>query len=575
MKDFDVAIVGGGPAGSTCGSLLRKYAPNLNVLILEREFFPRDHVGESQLPPIGKILDEMGCWDKIEAAQFPIKIGATYRWGQTDDLWDFELYPAAHFKDEPRPAKYEGQRQRTAFQVDRAKYDQILLDHAESLGCEVRQGTKVGEILHSDGQVDGLKLADCTTVKARYYIDATGSSGFLRRALNVPIEQPTSLQNVAFWDYWTDAEWAITIGKGGTRVQVMSIGYGWIWFIPISPTRTSIGLVVPAQYYKERKISPSELYAEALQKDPMIRDLIKHAKAEGPVHSTKDWSYVASQMAGPNWFLAGESGGFADPILAAGMTMAHAAGREAAYTIAALDAGELDRNWLFEQYTEQQRTRVIQHIRFADFWYAANGCFTDLKEFTREIAKDAGLELDANQAFQWLGTGGFVSENVGNGVAGFPLGAVKDTVELMLGQRAQLETPDYNVLKLNLDGAERVSFARYREGQIIPEERYVRDGKMLPLNGIYRLLIDLISQRGAIDFVVKSMIDQLIQKRVCRSTETALEYGMGYLEAMVRDKWVIGEFIEGGPRLNYDLPRFASSIRPNKDMRVFETAGTP
>jgi hypothetical protein len=320
-------------------------------------------------------------------------------------------------------------------------------------------------------------------------------------------------------------------------------------------------------------MSPADLYAEAMQKDPMIRDLIKNAKPEGPVQSTKDWSYVAKQMAGSNWFLAGESGGFADPILAAGMTMAHAAGREAAYTIRALDAGQQDSQWLLDQYTEQQRTRVIQHIRFADFWYSANGCFTDLKEFTREIAKDAGLELDANQAFQWLGTGGFVSENVGNGVAGFPLGAVKDTVELMLGQRAQLETPDYNVLTLNLDGAERVTYARYRDGQILAEERFVRDGKMLPLNGIYRLLIDLISQRGAIDFVVKSMIDELINKRVCRSTETALEYGMSYLEAMVRDKWVTGEFIPGGPKLNYDLPRFASSIHPNTDMRNFDPVG--
>lgn len=80
-EHYDVAIVGGGPAGSTLGALLKKYHPDLGVTILEREQFPREHVGESQLPPIGKILDEMGCWDKVEAANFPIKIGATYRWG--------------------------------------------------------------------------------------------------------------------------------------------------------------------------------------------------------------------------------------------------------------------------------------------------------------------------------------------------------------------------------------------------------------------------------------------------------------------------------------------------------------
>jgi N-acetyl-anhydromuramyl-L-alanine amidase AmpD len=82
----DVIFIGGGPAGSTGSCLLKKYKPDMDVLVLEREKFPREHVGESQLPPISAILDEMGCWDKVEAADFPIKIGATYRWGNTTDL---------------------------------------------------------------------------------------------------------------------------------------------------------------------------------------------------------------------------------------------------------------------------------------------------------------------------------------------------------------------------------------------------------------------------------------------------------------------------------------------------------
>ncbi|WP_426559817.1 tryptophan 7-halogenase [Dapis sp. BLCC M172] len=115
---YDVVIIGGGPAGSTAGTFLKKYAPNLQVLILEKEKFPRDHVGESQLPGISDILAEMGCWDKVETANFPIKIGATYRWGKDPELWDFDFIPVAEFKDEPRPAKYEKQRKITAFQVD-------------------------------------------------------------------------------------------------------------------------------------------------------------------------------------------------------------------------------------------------------------------------------------------------------------------------------------------------------------------------------------------------------------------------------------------------------------------------
>src|ERR1700733_9422051 len=123
MAMYDVVIIGGGPGGSTCGTLIKKYCPSLKVLILEREVFPRDHIGESQLPLIGNILAEMGVWDKVEAANFPVKIGATYRWGNDSTLWDFHFLPRGEFEDEPRPANYEGQRRLTAFQVDRAIYD--------------------------------------------------------------------------------------------------------------------------------------------------------------------------------------------------------------------------------------------------------------------------------------------------------------------------------------------------------------------------------------------------------------------------------------------------------------------
>src|SRR5690349_14340026 len=217
---YDVAIVGGGPGGSSTGIFLKKYKPELKVLILEREQFPRDHIGESQLPYISHVLEEMGCWDKVEAANFPIKIGATFRWGNTEDLWDFEFFPAKEFKDEPRPAKFKGQRKSTAFQVDRAIYDEILLDHAAEMGCEVREETGVDKILKEGDRVTGLVLENGETVTARYYIDASGNSAIIRRAMGVKVEEPSHLKNVAFWDYWQNADWAVEIGTGGTRIQV-------------------------------------------------------------------------------------------------------------------------------------------------------------------------------------------------------------------------------------------------------------------------------------------------------------------------------------------------------------------
>ncbi|MFG0314624.1 MAG: NAD(P)/FAD-dependent oxidoreductase, partial [Phycisphaerales bacterium] len=143
----DVVIIGGGPGGSTTGSLIQKYMPDLTVTIIERERFPRDHVGESQLPLISRVLNEMGCWEKCEAANFPIKVGATYRWGSSDALWDFNFVNPDQLEGQARPGQYEGVRLNTAWQVDRAVYDQILLDHASELGCEVHQESQVCRVV--------------------------------------------------------------------------------------------------------------------------------------------------------------------------------------------------------------------------------------------------------------------------------------------------------------------------------------------------------------------------------------------------------------------------------------------
>ncbi len=186
-NEYNVVIVGGGPAGSTAGCLLKKYMPNLSVLILEKAKFPRDHVGESQLPMIGRVLREMGCWEKCEAADFPIKVGATYRWGNSDELWDFNFVDPEQVEELTRPGNYEGPRVSTAWQVDRAVYDEILLDHAQEMGCVVRQESQVTKIVLDESDSDAIghlviKGSDSESyeVRGRHYIDASGGVGVLR-----------------------------------------------------------------------------------------------------------------------------------------------------------------------------------------------------------------------------------------------------------------------------------------------------------------------------------------------------------------------------------------------------------
>ncbi|MFT7668676.1 MAG: flavin-dependent dehydrogenase [Planctomycetota bacterium] len=564
--DYDVAIIGGGPAGSTVGSFLRKYNPELRVLILEREKFPRDHVGESQLPPVGIILDEIGCWEKVEAANFPIKIGATYRWGKSAELWDFDFLPDKDFKEEARPAKFEGQRQQTAFQVDRAVYDDILLRHAEEFGCKVKEETGVAKV-HSEGErVTGLELKDGSMVTAKYYVDCSGHTGVLRRALGVETTVPTSLKNIALYDYWENAEWATEIGIGGTRVQVMSKGTGWLWFIPLSATRTSIGFVCPADYYKSLDEDAEELYHSMIQSDERIAPLVKNAKCRGKLERVNDWSFMSSKNAGENWFLAGEAAGFADPVLAAGLTLTHTSARELAYVILELFRSEDDADWLKSNYDETQRQRIHQHIRFADFWYANNGQFDDLQEQCAQIANDAGLKMTPGAAWTWLAQGGFTHDTLGQaGIGSIDLAALKQITQLFSQKQAHWHLNNYNVFKLNLQSARKDFVPKFAGGKIEKIACYMKGERRLPMTGMYKVLVEQLELASDIGTVYKRLQQGLAEKLEPKHAQVALMHAVQTLEVMVSEGWVTAKLNKKKAKLNLNTPDEGGMIHLNRD----------
>ena len=578
---YDVAIIGGGPSGSTVGSILKKYNRDLRVGIFEKEKFPREHVGESLLPAISPILDEIGAWDKVEAANFPIKVGATYRWGQNHQLWDFEFLPLGMFKEEPRPAKFEGQRKITAFQVERSRYDDILLRHAEELGCEVHEETMVRGIDREGDRVTALRLGDGRRVTARYFIDGSGYNGTLRRGLGIGRTIPTHLMNVAIWDYWENADWAVEIGVGGTRIQILSVGCGWIWFIPIGPTRTSLGFVCPVEYYKTCGKTPAELYEWAVNEEPRVRALTKNGRPEGNVRTTSDWSYISDRLAGENWFLVGESAGFADPILSGGVTLAHTSAREAAYSILEFDRGELDHAWLRSNYEDRQKKRVMQYIRFAEFWYLANGCFTDLEDHCAKLAQESGLKFTPREAFRWLSFGGLAHEDfLFPGVGGFDLLAVKEVTKMFTKEdggddAAQWEINRYNVFRLNLADAKKGHMPVYHAGRITRTEAYFRGGHLLPVAGLYGLMIGILKDAPDIT-TIANRLNEFVRRggRIGEITGTHLVVqAAATLEAMLLEGWVIGKLDPRRPRMSY-APRAsgASNFHPNYDNVVEEPA---
>lgn len=549
----DVAIVGGGPAGATAATLLRKYNPGLSVLILEKERFPREHIGESQLPGISAILDEMGVWDKVEAANFPVKLGANLTWGRAGDNWDFDFYPPEEFVDEPRPGKFQGQRRHTAFQVERAIYDTILLRHAEEMGAAVREETSVDEVLREGDRVTGFVLGSGETVTARHYIDASGHVGLLRRAMGVESNAPVELRNIAFWDYWDNARWKVEIGVGGTRILVRSLPFGWIWFIPIAPSRASVGLVCPSYYYRDRGLSPREIYDEALAMQPEITALLSEATSESggsSVRSTKNWSHLSSRLVGENWWLCGESAGFADPILSAGMTLAHTSARDAAYSILELERDATDIGWLRARYDQKNRRNIDQHIRFAQYWYAANSCFTDLQEHCLAIAKDAGMGLTPKEAWRWLAQGGFANDSVAHvSLGSFDLNASRHLVDRFLGGQQNMKIAGFNVFTLNLHGAKKDVIGDLRDGVIHRVPCYRRGEAVLPMAGVFGAVVEILRKTSDIATICNTVAAAVRTKVAPGAVATVTTTYLQALEAMLLQGWVTARLDPRRPRL--------------------------
>jgi hypothetical protein len=358
----------------------------------------------------------------------------------------------------------------------------------------------------------------------------------------------------------------VKIGVGGTRVFVMSLGYGWIWFIPLGPTRTSIGLIVPADYYKDSGQSTEELYKKALAEEPMIAKLIANATSEGLVRATKDWSFTASRMTGENWFLVGESAGFADPILAAGMTLAQSGARELAFTILELDRGRHPAEWLKEQYDLRQKKRIGQHIKFANYWYTANGRFTDLQEYTREIAAEAGINAEAKQAWQWLGTGQFITEEDDFATfGGFTLDQVKVMHGLMTENWPEWELSKHNEFRLNLIGAVKKTNAIYNSGQVHETTCYVRGGSVLPMTGCFGVLFRLLQTEKDAEVLVRKMVPLLQKAGFGTSPNHALHMGLQSLEGMLLDGWVKGATNKKRPPFQLATYRETNAIHANRD----------
>jgi len=300
--------------------------------------------------------------------------------------------------------------------------------------------------------------------------------------------------------------------------------------------------VLPAQTFKELGKKPRELYAEAIESEPRIAALIANATQEEKFQTTNDWSYLVERLVGENWFLTGDACGFADPILSAGLTLAQTGARRVAYSILELERTPSDPSWIKQEFDDNHRKQIRHHIRFADFWYAANGCFTDLQESCSEIAKDAGLDLNAEQAFRWLSTGGFASEDARYARAGtYRFAAVVDFTERLTGAKIGWQIVAKNEFKLNLGGAVKSKMSVMSDGRIKSVDCYRRDATALPLHGTYRLVFGALQRESDGVRLMDLIVSTGLSGGMFSSKHECLVSACEVLESMILERWVIAK----------------------------------
>jgi len=357
VEQCDVAVIGGGPGGSTAAALLARRG--YKVIALEKAHHPRFHIGESLLPMNLPVFERLGVLDKVRALGV-FKPGADFG---ADNERGYNTYAFA---------RAIGQSPPHAYQVWRQDFDQMLYQHARECGADAREGHEVVRVEQRDPRETWLDVktddGQSYAIQARYVVDASGRDAFLsaKKQLRRKNDQH---QSAAIFGHFRGAEYRP--GEDAGNISIYSFEHGWMWMIPLPDGVMSVGAVCRPDYLKQRKGRTLEFLLETLKLSPGLWRRVEHADLIGnEVRVTGNYSYDSTQMGGPGWVLVGDAFAFLDPVFSSGVYLAMS-GAEQAVDVVDQSLREPRREAaLLRKLEKRQRAGMA---RFSFFIYRFNG----------------------------------------------------------------------------------------------------------------------------------------------------------------------------------------------------------
>ncbi len=381
--DFDIGIIGGGPAGAAIAAYLAK--AGLSCVVFERELFPRPHVGESLVPSSTRVFKELGFLEQMDRAGFPKKYGAGWTssgigpvYSNSFDGLEPDCNVNLRFEERAQP----GVDRNYTFHVDRGRFDLMLLQHAHNLGAVIYEGVQVQQVDFSEPDHPRIcfSIANQTMgTTVRMVVDASGRRTLLGNQLKLRIQDPVFDQYAIHT--WFDGYDRGALARDSSQrefifIHFLPVSNAWVWQIPITETITSIGVVTQKKNFASSRAEREAFFWQCIGSRPELKAGLEAAKRTRPFKSEGDYSYAMKQICGDNFVLVGDAGRFVDPVFSTGVSIALNSARFASHDILlAAEKGDF-RKQSFQTFEDTLRRGTKNWYEFISVYYRLNVLFT-------------------------------------------------------------------------------------------------------------------------------------------------------------------------------------------------------